>query len=162
MTWLLSLFSAFASDPSSLPDNEKVEKVESMFRQYQSVGFAKVPDVLPEQMGSLEDPVIVDVRPAQERKVSWIPGSIDKETFEAHPEQYRDRPVVTYCTIGARSGVYAKKLQNDGWDVRNLHGSLLLWTHAGLPLENAEGPTKTVHTYGKQWALVAEGYTAVW
>ena len=118
--------------------------------------------VLPEQMGSLEDPVVVDVRPAQERKVSWIPGSIDKETFEAHPEQYRDRPVVTYCTIGARSGVYAKKLQNDGWDVRNLHGSLLLWTHAGLPLENAEGPTKTVHTYGKQWALVAEGYTAVW
>lgn len=162
MNVLLSLFSVFAADPSDLPDAEKVEKVESMFEQYQSLTFAKVPDVRVEQVDSLKNPVFVDVRTEKERMVSRIPGSIDQETFEAHPDDYRGRPIVTYCTIGARSGMYAKKLQSDGWDVHNLHGSLLLWTHAGKPLENADGPTKTVHTYGKKWALVAEGYEAVW
>lgn len=144
-----------------LTDAQKVEKIEAMYQGYKK-GFAEVPEIRPEQIDTLKDPVFVDVRPDEERRVGWIPGSIDQQTFEAQSAQLAGRPVVTYCTIGARSGEYAKKLQQDGWDVHNLAGSLLLWTHAGKPLENADGPTTSVHTYGRRWALVAEGYEAVW
>jgi hypothetical protein len=59
--------------------------------------------------------------------------------------------------------VYVDQLREEGFDAENLVGSLLLWTHAGLPLEDADGnPTKRVHVYGKKWNLVADGYEAEW
>ena len=161
MWWLASLLGLACASPPEGP-TERVERIESMYDNYRKLGFAKVPDIVPAELSSLEEPVLVDVRPPEERVVSMIPGAITKEVFEADPEKYRGHIIVPYCTIGARSGMYGKKLMNDGWEVRNLKGSILLWTYTGAPLESPAGPTQRVHTYGKKWALVAEGYEAVW
>lgn len=162
MLSLLLNFFGCGPKPDSLTTPQKRERIESMYDSYRKLGFARVPEIEPEAVDGLQDPVFLDVRPPEERAVSMIPGAIDKATFEANAEAYRNRPVVTYCTIGARSGLYAKKLQKDGYDVRNLKGSILLWSHAGRPLEDAEGATHRVHTYGRKWALLPEGYEAVY
>ena len=91
-----------------------------------------------------------------------IPGAIDAATFQREAQAYRDAVVVPYCTAGYRSGFFTEELQEAGWDVRNLEGSILAWTLAGLPLENAEGPTDKVHVFGRTWDLAAEGFSAVW
>ncbi|MEZ4317791.1 MAG: rhodanese-like domain-containing protein [Myxococcota bacterium] len=161
MWWLASLLGLACANPPEDPA-ERQARIEKMYDDYRKLGFAKVPDVEPAALSTLDHPVLVDVRPEEERKVSMIPGAITKEAFEADPEKYRGQTIVPYCTIGARSGLYAKKLMNDGWEVRNLKGSLLSWTYAGLPLEDENGPTHRVHTYGKRWALQADGYESVW
>lgn len=106
--------------------------------------------------------VIVDVRPKAERDISMIPAAISKDWFEEHRSQYRDRLVVTYCTIGARSGKYAVTLQQQGFEVVNLRGSILAWAHDSQPLIDKDGPTKRVHVYSAAWNLLPRSYEAVW
>jgi len=161
LVWLMALGGSACAEPPTDPVARQAE-IERMYTNYRKLGFSGVPDILPAELSTLESPVLVDVRPAEEREVSMIPGSITKEEFEAHPDRYRGRTIVPYCTIGARSGVYGKKLMKQGWEVRNLKGSILLWTYTGEPLKDADGDTRRVHTYGKKWALVAEGYEPVW
>ena len=111
--------------------------------------------------------VLVDVRTADERAVSSIPGSVSSAEYESDFDaKYCDERVVAYCTIGYRSGKYVEKLiQEKGVDAYNLRGSVLAWTHAGGELAEDGGvgaPTKRVHTFGKKWALAAGGYESVW
>ena len=139
--------------------------VNTLFKLSQA-GFPNVVTVeapaLKERLAAGEALVLVDVRPLVERGVSIIPGAISTETLLAEPDLYRDKTVVTYCTIGARSGVFAKELMADGWTVENLGGSLLSWTFAGGDLVDSSGePTVQVHVYGRTWAIVADGYEAV-
>lgn len=105
---------------------------------------------------------IVDVRTPKERAVSMIPGAISQAEFEARKDEFRDAPVVAYCTLGFRSGKYAAKLRAEGFDASNLRGAILAWTHAGQPLVDAQGETRRVHVYGRKWNLVASGYEGVW
>ncbi len=91
-----------------------------------------------------------------------IPGAITQQEFEQRQESLRGQMVITYCTAGYRSGLYAKKIQKEGWRVRNLEGSLLAWSHAGGPLVGSEGPTKRIHVYSADWSLEASDYDPVW
>ena len=115
---------------------------------------------------SNNDVVLIDVRTSEEQEVSMLPGAIKQAEFIANQERYRDKQVVTYCTIGYRSGMFAKKLHEENWQVANLKGSILSWCHAGGKL--VSGPvnqrleTKRVHIYSKQWNLLPKGYQAVW
>ena len=56
-----------------------------------------------------------------------------------------------------------KKLAGKGFNVRNLKGGILAWTHAKGPLVDPNGnPTTQVHTYGTDWNLLPPGYQATW
>ncbi|CAE7573245.1 PPR4, partial [Symbiodinium sp. CCMP2456] len=96
--------------------------------------------------------------------------------------------VVPYCTVGYRSGVYAKELMDKHGlqNVRNGEG-VIMWTFDGSglvrPASGAVGtvdsaqvvgkaagdagetptsawqPVTRVHVYGKPWDMAAEGYT---
>ena len=128
--------------------------------------FAGVPDITPIELATLriqETVVIVDVRKPEEQAVSMLPGAITQEQFEQESKKHEWSTVVTYCTVGVRSGRYAKTLMEKGYKVQNLAGSILAWVHAGLPVEDADGnETKRVHVYGKDWALLPEGYETVY
>lgn len=148
-----------------LSDGQKKERVEELYQKYRrsfpGIQSLTVEELLELQKGS-RAVVLVDVREPREMEVSMIPGAIDASTFERDSDSYRGAIVVPYCTVGYRSGRYTEKLQEKGWDARNLEGSILAWTLAGLPLENAEGPTKRVHVYGRTWDLAAQGFSTVW
>ena len=98
--------------------------------------------------------VLVDVRSVAEINVSIIPGAITKADFEKDREQYRGRTVIPYCTVGVRSGTYARQLAASGMKVRNYKGSILEWVGAELPLVTLDGqPTNRVHTYSNRYRV---------
>lgn len=107
--------------------------------------------------------VLVDNRAARERAVSYIPGSITRAEFERDAGQYRDRPVVVYCTVGCRSGRYATKLRKRGFDARNLGGGVLAWAFADQRFIGPDGAdTRRVHVYGRRWNALPDGFEPVW
>lgn len=165
MALVLTACNSTATFGSSVSDATRLEQIDALYQGYRE-DFPQVKEITPQGVADAQksgDVVLVDVRTPEEQAVSMLPGAITAEVFEAAAETYRNKTVVTYCTIGARSGVYADELCQKGFDVRNLKGSLLAWTHAGLPLKDSEShDTKRVHVYGKKWDLAAKGYEAVW
>ncbi|WP_182865289.1 rhodanese-like domain-containing protein [Rhodopirellula sp. JC639] len=100
------------------------------------------------------DFVVVDVRSDAEVNVSIIPGAITKKQFETDRGQYQGRTVIPYCTVGGRSGAYAKQLAAKGVKVKNYKGSILKWVDAELPLVTLDGkPTNRVHTYSDRYKI---------
>ena len=166
---LLSIAAALAvgSSPSlaeNTSDAERATAVEAMYQDYRS-DFEDVPDVTPEALLEwMEDPktVLVDVRKQKERVVSIIPGAISREEYEAHKEQYEGYRVISYCTIGYRSGKYSERLRKDGVDAYNLMAGILGWVHAGGAIEIDGEPTHEVHVYGRQWSLLPSDHEPVW
>ncbi len=48
----------------------------------------------------------------------------------------RDRPIITFCRSGNRSGVAANLLREAGFaQVQNLAGGIIAWVKSGLPVE---------------------------
>ena len=147
-----------------LDEAKKCEQIEEKYQKSRQL-FSEVPEITAEQLlrrSEEKDLVIVDARSPQEQAVSMLPGAITAEQFEADREAYQSRAVVTYCTIGHRSGLLAQQLHKQGCDVSNLKGAILSWTHAGGELVDANGPTKRVHVYSPKMNLIAEGYEPVW
>ncbi len=137
----------------------KVETIETddlhnmLQRQQQAEAKAK------ESAAKLPQPdfVVVDVRSDAEISVSIIPGAITKAQYEKNRQQYQGRTVIPYCTIGGRSGAYAKQLAGNGVKVKNYKGSILKWIDAGLPLVTLDGkPTQRVHTYSDRYRVPAK------
>jgi rhodanese-related sulfurtransferase len=66
----------------------------------------------------------------------------------------KKKPVLIYCTVGARSQEIGKKLQEAGFErVFNLYGGILHWANEGKPLFVEGKPTQKVHTYSKSWGI---------
>ena len=145
-------------------DEEKKAAIASMYSSYKEAGFPEVKEVTVEALRESDAQyVVVDVRTEEERAVSMLPGAISSEVYEAAGDQYAGRPVVVYCTIGARSGEYAKSLTKAGVEAYNMPGSVLAWSHAGFPFVDPDGAeTRKVHVYGAGWDLLASGYEGVW
>lgn len=100
------------------------------------------------------DFVVVDVRSDAEVNVSIIPGAITKKQYEANLKDFQGRTVIPYCTVGGRSGAYAKQLAAKGVKVKNYKGSILKWVDAELPLVTLDGkPTNRVHTYSDRYKI---------
>jgi sodium/bile acid cotransporter 7 len=156
---------AACQDPGDLPDAQKRARIDALYDGYRK-DFPRTPEITVEalvtRLARPDPPVLVDVRDDEERRVSVIPGAISREEFERRRKELAGRQVVTYCTIGYRSGVYTEKLIDQGWRASNLRGSILAWTHAGGTLLEGGTPTRRVHVYGRSWNLAAEGYEAVW
>jgi rhodanese-related sulfurtransferase len=161
---LLSMLAAVACGESGLAEADRAARVEELYAGYRD-SFPEAAEVTVEELLTLQaagDPVLVDVRTDSERAISMIPGAISREEFERRREELGERTVVTYCTIGYRSGLYAEELKQEGWDAYNLEGSILAWTHAGQGLEQDGQQTRRLHVYGRKWDLAADDYETVW
>jgi rhodanese-related sulfurtransferase len=106
----------------------------------------------------------------RQRSVSTIPGSIDIAEFEAHPDLYKDKEIVAYCTVGYLSAAKVCEYQRKGLkNIKNfgdgaLLGYTLAKTSAGVkqPLVTKDGAaTNQVHTFMPDLApLAGEGMEA--
>lgn len=136
-----------------------VAEVRADYPDVATISAAKLREALPSG-----DFVLVDVRTRKERKVSTLPGAISAEDFRKRLAELTSdgKTVVAYCTIGARSSAYARKMGKRGVEVLNLEGSVLAWTHAGGEFTAGSGTTRRVHVYGRRWNLAADGYETVW
>lgn len=134
-----------------------VARVGRRFADVKTISPAELRERLP-----ADDTVLVDVRSPAERAVSTLPGAITPDEFENRLDDLGDCTVVAYCTLGARSSRYARRMGRRGVPVLNLKGSLLAWTHEGGELTDGPSPTKRVHVFGRRWNLAADGYEGVW
>lgn len=165
VAWVLVNGLAFpARAGGAVSDSEKRAKIETMYRDYKK-HFADVQDIAP--VAAMEllktgTAVFVDVRAEKEQEVSMLPGAITEQEFLNHPERYRDKVIIGYCTISYRSGKLAGKLKARGVVMLNLRGGLLAWIHDGGKVYNRNGETRRIHVYGRKWNLGPKDYEAVW
>ncbi|HXD55023.1 MAG TPA: rhodanese-like domain-containing protein [Solirubrobacteraceae bacterium] len=85
---------------------------------------------------------VIDVREPYEREAGFIPASrhleLNRLTSEAATID-RDRPVVFYCRVGARSRMAAEAFRASGYEAYSLDGGLVRWAGQGRPLEPQGG-----------------------
>lgn len=101
-----------------------------------------------------EQPVLLDVRAAEEFAVSHLPRArrIDPDTTARQIEFAKDTPIVTYCSVGYRSAALAERLRQAGYSrVRNLDGSIFQWANEDRPLVRDRKAATLVHPYSAFW-----------
>jgi hydroxyacylglutathione hydrolase/adenylyltransferase/sulfurtransferase len=102
-------------------------------------------DIGPERVAELHRSgaiQLVDVREPYEWEAGRIPGArhveLERVASQA-PTIDRERPVVFYCRIGARSGMAANAFRRAGYDAYSMDGGITVWAQRGLPLEPEDG-----------------------
>ena len=109
---------------------------------------------------SANPPVILDVREPQEYRISHLPGAInlspaasaDQVATTVLKDVAKDHRVVLYCSVGVRSSILAKRLQDAGYtNVQNMNGSIFQWANEDRALESSGGSTTRVHPYNERW-----------
>jgi rhodanese-related sulfurtransferase len=91
-----------------------------------------------------EDPAlqVIDVREVYEREAGHIAGTrhieLNNLTAEAATVQ-RERPVIFYCRVGARSTMAAQAFRASGYEAYSMQGGLRAWAEEGRPLEPEGG-----------------------
>ncbi|MEO5721751.1 MAG: rhodanese-like domain-containing protein [Chthoniobacterales bacterium] len=123
--------------------------------------FPKVQRISPQEVAEWikdakrDQPVLLDVRTKAEYDVSHIRGAQRVEPgSEANAiELAKGKPIVTYCSVGYRSGAFATKLQEAGYkNVRNMSGSIFEWANDGYPVERDGKRVEKVHPYNEEWS----------
>ena len=164
LTLVILAFQCMLKSSLASTDLEKKTSIEKMVDEIEKK--FKVPQIEANDLSKLmgqKEIVLVDVRTEKERQVSIIKGAISEDEFLRQKEKLRNKTIVGYCTIGYRSSIFVKSLMNEGFkSIFNLRGSILLWTHAGQSVVNAQGQeTNKVHVYGKAWDLLPEKFKGI-
>jgi rhodanese-related sulfurtransferase len=102
--------------------------------------------VSPEQVAAMlaheQPPELVDVREPYEREAGHIDRSHHVQLTELAGEAAnlpRDRAIVCYCRVGARSLMAAQALRASGYDAYSMDGGLVRWAAEGRPLVPEDG-----------------------
>lgn len=108
-----------------------------------------------------QSPLLLDVRAEQEFAVSHLPGAIhvppDARADDLPMSVTKDRPIVAYCSVGYRSSVLARRLQEAGFeDVANLEGSIFEWANEGRPVVRDGERVEEVHPYDDSWGRLLD------
>jgi rhodanese-related sulfurtransferase len=85
---------------------------------------------------------VVDVRENYEREAGHIAGSTHMPLVELTAragEIDRERPVVFYCRVGARSDMAAQAFRASGYRALSMVGGLVRWAQENLPLSPEGG-----------------------
>lgn len=133
---------------SGSPTWEEIDKLIS--KKYPMVAHIKV-DELHAALERGERPLLIDARAPEEYAVSHLPGARNLTTVgEVHAD--KETEIVVYCSVGVRSAILAKALQEAGFSrVHNLRGSIFAWAEKGYPLWRGATSAEKVHPYDKKW-----------
>lgn len=127
--------------------------------------FPQVKRITPSEVAAwLDDskrpaPILLDVRTAAEYDVSHLKNAqrIQPDSPASAVHFARDQPIVTYCSVGYRSGAFAQKLQRAGYaKVLNMEGSIFRWANEGRPVFRAGREVKKIHPYNASWGKLLD------
>ena len=153
--------STLAAGDGKLTELEKKQLVNSRYETYRKdlPGIAET-EVLKGRklLAEGQKVVFIDTRRPEEIAVSTLPGAITEEAYLASPETYRDHLKIAYCTIGYRSGIFARDMSREGDTIYNLRGGILGWTLEGGDVYDDGEPVKRIHVFAERWNYAPQGY----
>jgi rhodanese-related sulfurtransferase len=85
---------------------------------------------------------LIDVREPYEWEAGRLAGARHIELQDVAGEAStidREKPVVFYCRVGARSAMAANAFRRAGYEAYSLDGGLEAWDASGLPLDPPDG-----------------------
>ena len=88
-------------------------------------------------MASQAPPQVIDVREPHERDAGYIEQTRHIPLVELSSQAdsiERERPVVFYCRVGARSDMAAQAFRASGFEAYSMSGGLLRWAGEGRAL----------------------------
>ncbi|HEX5308361.1 MAG TPA: rhodanese-like domain-containing protein [Solirubrobacteraceae bacterium] len=107
---------------------------------------ATVPDLDPAELAEWmqrdSQLQVIDVREPYEREAGHIAGTahIPINQLSARAGEIdRERPVVFYCRVGARSDMAAQAFRASGYQAASMRGGLVRWSHEQRPLSPEGG-----------------------
>ena len=104
-------------------------------------------------------PLLLDVRTRAEFEISHLAGAkhVEPGAAAAVIREAKARPIVTYCSVGYRSGAFAEKLAAAGFtNVVNLEGSIFRWANEGRPVYRGSRTVHEVHPYNRTWGMLLQ------
>jgi rhodanese-related sulfurtransferase len=108
----------------------------------QTSGIEVDPERVAAWLAEEPDLQLVDVREADEREAGYIAGSRHIELVKLSSQAAtleRERPVVFYCRVGARSEMAAQAFRAAGFEAFSMRGGLVRWAHEQRALEPEDG-----------------------
>ncbi len=119
---------------------------------------SEFPVIYPEEIERTDEFQILDTREKEEFEVSHLPNAtwVGYETFSLQNVRNLDKnkPVLVYCTVGARSQEIGEKLKTAGFaEVYNLYGGIIHWANEDYPLYHNTRETNRIHTYTQAWGI---------
>lgn len=127
--------------------------------------FPRVKRISPPELAAwLDDgkrppPVLLDVRTAAEYEVSHLKNAerVQPGSPVSAIRIPKEQPIVTYCSIGYRSGAFAQALEQAGYtQVMNMEGSIFQWANQGRPVYRAGKRVEKVHPYNGTWGMLLD------
>ncbi|MEP7071818.1 MAG: rhodanese-like domain-containing protein [Verrucomicrobiota bacterium] len=103
--------------------------------------------------------LLLDVRTQAEFEISHLAGAtrVEPDSDVSKLGLPKDKPIVTYCSVGYRSAAMAKKLRAAGYlKVKNLEGSIFQWANENRPLIHQGQPTDKVHPFNGLWGMLLD------
>lgn len=103
--------------------------------------------------------VFIDTRSRAEYEVSHISDAlwVGYDNFDTSRLQDipKDKKIVAYCSVGARSEKITRQLRALGYsDVSNLYGGIFEWVNQKMPVYKKKNETTDkVHAYNKAWGI---------
>jgi rhodanese-related sulfurtransferase len=85
---------------------------------------------------------VIDVREPHEREAGHIADTRHVELVRLSGEAAtidKERAVVFYCRVGARSAMAAQAFRASGYEAYSMSGGLLRWADEGRPLSPQDG-----------------------
>lgn len=100
--------------------------------------------------------LILDVRTHEEFQIGALVGAISlplEKVSEFIPRLYDNTTIVSYCTVGYRSGLAAVELEVLlGRPVYNLDGGIIEWFNQGGEVVDSEGSSSSrIHPHNANW-----------
>lgn len=132
-------------------------KIHREFPDVPRMQTSELADLLDKSKG--QRPLLLDVRTKAEFDVSHLAGAtrVEPGADVSKLTLPKDKPIVTYCSVGYRSAAMAKKLRDHGYThVTNLEGSIFRWANENRPLVHDGQPTDKVHPYNAVWGMLVE------
>lgn len=151
----LATFWASAANSQAIGWSLVNTKIRADFPQVKRISTAELDRWLNDS--SLQPPpLLLDVRTREEFDVSHLRNAVRVEP--AAPSaigEPKERAIVTYCSVGYRSGSFAEALRRAGYvNVVNLEGSIFQWANEGRPIYRDGSQVQQVHPYNRTWGLL--------
>lgn len=139
-----------------MPNSNSSELLDAEVAKHRNT-FPDVKHIGPEELQKMIEagPVtLIDVRSREEQQISMLPGAVPLQDLQMPLPP--NIPVVTYCTVGFRSSLEARRLSAVGADECASMSGILSWAHIGGALVSPAGrKVRSLHAYGAAWAAMA-------